>query len=312
MNFEPAGPLRTSTNLTAPRTAENGDARRPGSPATASTRSSDLVAELIAATELVPRDRLAAARGRAGIGGLAQALQDEGYAHPDGVARSLARRYGFPFIDLADERASPSASELIPLKTLQRVVAVPVSRTDDRLRVAVADPANIHGIDELRLATRYTVDIGVAQPRGDPRRARAHRPPGRGDGDAVRARRRRGGRRRGRPRGRRRRLGRAARAARQLDRDAGRHRRRERYPFRAAGGLPARPGPRRRRAQRDAADPEADGERRHDPPEGAGEARHRGAPQAAGRTDRPERARGRAACSTSASPCSRQSRASRS
>ena len=133
-----------------------------GSPATASRRSSDLVAELIAATELVPRDRLAAARGRAGIGGLAQALQDEGYAHPDGVARSLARRYGFPFIDLSEERASPSASELIPLKTLQRVVAVPMSRTDDRLRVAVADPANIHGIDELRLATRYTVDIGVA------------------------------------------------------------------------------------------------------------------------------------------------------
>ena len=61
----------------------------------------------------------------------------------------------------SEERASPSASELIALKTLQRVVAVPVSRTDDRLRVAVADPANIHGIDELRLATRYTVDIGV-------------------------------------------------------------------------------------------------------------------------------------------------------
>jgi type IV pilus assembly protein PilB len=162
VNFEPAGPLRTSTNLAAPRVTENGDATAGGLAGDGFETISDLVAELIAATEIVPRDRLAAARGRAGIAGLAQALQDEGQAHPDGVARSLARRYGFPFIDLSDERASPSASELIPLKTLQRVVAVPVSRANDRLRVAVADPANIHGIDELRLATRYTVDIGVA------------------------------------------------------------------------------------------------------------------------------------------------------
>ncbi len=160
VNFEPAGPLRTSSKLATPNVSQNGGAG--DEPAGDGFETiSDLVAELIATTELVPRDRLAAARGRAGIAGLAQALQDEGYAHPDGVARSLARRYGFPFIDLTEERASPSASELIPLKTLQRVVAVPMSRTDDRLRVAVADPANIHGIDELRLATRYTVDIGV-------------------------------------------------------------------------------------------------------------------------------------------------------
>jgi type IV pilus assembly protein PilB len=162
VNFKPSGTLRTPTMPESPRAAENGGSPEGGLGGDGFETIADLVAELIAATELVPRDRLAAARGRAGIAGLAQALQDEGYAHPDGVARSLARRYGFPFIDLFEERASPSASELIPLKTLQRVVAVPVSRTDDRLRVAVADPANIHGIDELRLATRYTVDLGVA------------------------------------------------------------------------------------------------------------------------------------------------------
>src|SRR5438034_415999 len=30
------------------------------------------------------------------------------------------------------------------------------------LRVAVADPANLHGIDELRLASRYPLELGVA------------------------------------------------------------------------------------------------------------------------------------------------------
>jgi type IV pilus assembly protein PilB len=122
----------------------------------------DLVAALISSTELLPQDRLAAVRGRAGTGTLAQAIADEGYAQSEGVARALARRHGLPFIDLGETRLSPDAVEQIPLRTLQRVVAVPVALVGDRLRVAVADPANIHGIDELRVAARHPVEFVVA------------------------------------------------------------------------------------------------------------------------------------------------------
>ena len=160
MNFEPAGPLRTSTNLGDRAGGSEGGAEPSGSPGFETI--ADLVADLVAATELVPRDRLAAARGRAGTGSLAEALKDEGYAEASGIARSLARRHGLPYIDLQEDRVSPDAAELVPLLTLQRVVAIPISRVDQRLRIAIADPANIHGIDELRLATRYHVDLGVA------------------------------------------------------------------------------------------------------------------------------------------------------
>ena len=160
MNFESAGPLRTSTNL-GDRAGTGHDGPESTGPAGFDTIS-DLVAELVAATELVPRDRLAAARGRAGTGSLAEAIRDEGYAVATGIARSLARRYGLPFIDFDEERVSPDAAELVPLRTLQRVVAIPISRVDQRLRIAVADPGNVHGIDELRLSTKYQVEIGVA------------------------------------------------------------------------------------------------------------------------------------------------------
>ena len=162
MNFEPAGPLRTSTNLgDRAGTGERG----PEAPGSAGFDTiADLVAELVAATELLPRDRLAAARGRAGTGSLAEAIRDEGYAVAEGIARSLARRYDLPFLDLQEERVSPDAAELMPLRTLQRVVAIPVSRVDQRLRVAIADPGNIHGIDELRLATRYHIDLVRREP----------------------------------------------------------------------------------------------------------------------------------------------------
>jgi type IV pilus assembly protein PilB len=156
MNFEPSGPLRTSTNL--------GD--KAGTPTSEHGRGfdtlADLVADLLSAAEIVPRDRLAAARGRAGAGSLADALRDEGVALPEGIARSLARRHDLPFIDFDQERVVPDAADLISIHTLQRVVAIPVSLRGDRLRVAVADPGNIHGIDEIRLASKYPVEIGVA------------------------------------------------------------------------------------------------------------------------------------------------------
>ena len=61
----------------------------------------ELVVDLLSATGLVPDDKLAMVRGRAGQGSLAQAIVDEGVAPPEGIARSLAVRYqvqGFPTI----------------------------------------------------------------------------------------------------------------------------------------------------------------------------------------------------------------------
>jgi type IV pilus assembly protein PilB len=47
-----------------------------------------------------------------------------------------------------------------------RAVALPYRLEGDRLFVAIADPTNVHSIDELRLATRYSLELGVA-PRED-------------------------------------------------------------------------------------------------------------------------------------------------
>jgi type IV pilus assembly protein PilB len=66
------------------------------------------------------------------------------------------------FVDLAERRPAPDAIDHVPLRTLERAVALPVAVVGDRLLVAVADPANLHGIDDLKLASRYPVDIVVA------------------------------------------------------------------------------------------------------------------------------------------------------
>jgi type IV pilus assembly protein PilB len=45
---------------------------------------------------------------------------------------------------------------------LERIVALPYAVEDDVLMVAVADPGDIHGIDELKLAARQQIKLGVA------------------------------------------------------------------------------------------------------------------------------------------------------
>jgi type IV pilus assembly protein PilB len=123
----------------------------------------ELLVDLLAATHLVPDDKLALARGRARqTGSFARALVEEGLATSEGIARRHAARHRLPLVDLAATGIDQRAVEKVPLHVLERVVAIPYELDGDVLRIAVADPANVQGIDELRLATRHQIDIGVA------------------------------------------------------------------------------------------------------------------------------------------------------
>jgi type IV pilus assembly protein PilB len=125
--------------------------------------AAELVIDLLAATGLVPADRLALVRGRVQQGSsLAQAILDENVATSEGIARAMAVRFHLPLVDLAINGVDPEAAKSVPLHVLERIVAIPYELRDGTLRVAVADPSNVHAIDELRLATRFPLEIGVA------------------------------------------------------------------------------------------------------------------------------------------------------
>ena len=54
------------------------------------------------------------------------------------------------------------AAEAIPLHVLTRIRALAYRIEDGRLKIAVADPANIQLTDELRIVSSYPIDLGVA------------------------------------------------------------------------------------------------------------------------------------------------------
>jgi type IV pilus assembly protein PilB len=124
-------------------------------------RTAELLADLLETTGLIAADRLAEARVRAGSGSLAAALAESGLAPSGGVARALAERHGMPFVDLSEVEVQKDAVESIPTHVLERVGALPYAIEGNVLKVAIADPSDVHKVDELRLATRMTLELGV-------------------------------------------------------------------------------------------------------------------------------------------------------
>jgi type IV pilus assembly protein PilB len=134
----------------------------------------ELVADLLETTGLVPPDRLAGVRSRAGGGSIAQAIVDEGLVAPgvdapppSSLGVSALRQVSTDHshltqVDLAVEGVEKRAAEQIPTHVLERAIAIPYKLEGDRLFVAVADPTNVQAMDELRIATRYTLEIGLA------------------------------------------------------------------------------------------------------------------------------------------------------
>jgi type IV pilus assembly protein PilB len=123
---------------------------------------SELVAEVVEATGLMSADSLAAVRDRSRSGSFSHALVQQGIGSGERVARDLAERFGMPLVDLPQVGVSREAAHRIPLHVLERVSAIPYAYEDGLLRVAIADPQNLHGIDELRLASDSPVELAVA------------------------------------------------------------------------------------------------------------------------------------------------------
>lgn len=75
---------------------------------------------------------------------------------------ALAKQIGFRFVDLTDFTIDGSAAMLIPEQVARRYRALPIGYEDARLLVAMADPANLFALDDIRTITGMDLQPVVA------------------------------------------------------------------------------------------------------------------------------------------------------
>jgi type IV pilus assembly protein PilB len=81
------------------------------------------------------------------------------------VARKLAERYRYTFIDLREQRIDPELIRSIPADLMFRYNFVPLEVHNNVLSIAAADPGQVQMSDELPLLLGKKLSIKVATPR---------------------------------------------------------------------------------------------------------------------------------------------------
>ena len=120
--------------------------------------------QLLLARGLIAQEQLDEAMGIAQQRGrsLGRVLIELGYVTEGGLVAILAEQLGLEFMDLADASLDASAIALVPEATARRHSCIPVRIEDDRLILAMADPANVVAVDDIRALTKRDVRTVVS------------------------------------------------------------------------------------------------------------------------------------------------------
>lgn len=93
---------------------------------------------------------------------LGATLLGEGALSEEQLARALAIQYGLSFDPLNDFRVDPSFYDRMSVKLMQRHPFVPIAELQGRLRIAIPDPQDLFGIDELELLLGRELELVVS------------------------------------------------------------------------------------------------------------------------------------------------------
>jgi type IV pilus assembly protein PilB len=93
---------------------------------------------------------------------LGRVLVEQGVLTEGQLVASLAQQIGMKFVDLSDYPVDGSAVTRVSDAVCRRHTAIPIGYEDGKLVVAMADPANVFAVDDIRSMTGYEVKPVVA------------------------------------------------------------------------------------------------------------------------------------------------------
>jgi len=120
--------------------------------------------DVLVGQELLTRKEVEKAISRLGSspGSLGQALVDEGVISDEQLACALAEQQGLPYNLLTHFRVDPQFYQTVSVELMHRHPFVPLSERDGVLTIAIPDPHNILGLDELELLLNRPLRLVVS------------------------------------------------------------------------------------------------------------------------------------------------------
>jgi len=96
---------------------------------------------------------------------LTRTILQLGFISPDILADFLGKKAGTRGVDLRRTSIDPAVISLLPQDALRRCVAMPVSRQNGTLTVALADPFDVTAVDTLQQICELSIEVVTASER---------------------------------------------------------------------------------------------------------------------------------------------------
>jgi type IV pilus assembly protein PilB len=128
----------------------------------AAAANSMRLGRLLVGSGLISDEQLAEAVAAADGRPLPHVLDELGFADETKIAKAVAESMGLPFVDIGSYEIDPAAALSIKLDLMRRYAILPIKIQDGELIVAMADPANIFAIDDVRIITGKEIRPVVA------------------------------------------------------------------------------------------------------------------------------------------------------
>jgi type IV pilus assembly protein PilB len=130
--------------------------------------STNRLGELLVREKLISLQQLRQAQEEQRKSGtnLGYALAKLGYISDNEITNFLSTQYRVPAVNLDEYEIDPEIAKLVSREVCEKHKIIPLSRSGPALVVAMADPTNLHAIDDIKFLTGFNVEPVVASETG--------------------------------------------------------------------------------------------------------------------------------------------------
>lgn len=84
------------------------------------------------------------------------------FATEEDIAQALTAQYGFPYLPLVSYEIDPEVISSVPENVCRQFCLIPIDKIGKSLSLAMADPLNVHAVEDVELITGCAVQTFVS------------------------------------------------------------------------------------------------------------------------------------------------------